>query len=65
MSIRASSQSSTITVTEEQIERDVEVRRNLELVFGFAADGEEDPRPGAVVVEDATLADRLRAAGFI
>jgi len=58
-SIRASSQP-VAAPTVEDIQRDIQVRRNIELVFGFGQDEAED-----ATEEEARLASHLRAAGLI
>jgi len=58
-SIRASSQSVSAP-TVEDMQRDIQVRRNIELVFGFTED-----EVGNATEEEARLANHLRAAGLI
>jgi len=58
-SIRASSQPVSAP-TVEDMQRDVQVRRNIELVFGFAEDEAEN-----ATEEEVRLANHLRAAGLI
>jgi len=64
MSIRASSRPQP-PMTAGDLAREVQVRRNIEAIFGFGDDQELEADPDSQTEAEVRLARHLRAAGLI
>lgn len=65
MSIRASSHLHQAPVTASDLAREVQVRRNLESIFGIGDDGELETAMDPQMEADARLTRHLREAGLL